>query len=199
MGACLCSWTPCPHICRTSSLTLREGDRRLTGELNPFVGQSILSSAQELEPLFSEESNFPDEYYLKSHLRGGVGGWEEEQTVIQELLEKGISNLGGFGFQGQGRVLRKIYTWDDFFFSFFPSSLPSPFLSFNGNGSGGMVAMQESWRAGRPECGQLSVPRSYWWWGPGQYTKAGNALLSAHGTPKRACLPLLVRLIIPLV
>lgn len=59
--------------------------------------------------------------------------------------------------------------------------------------------MQESWRAGRPECGQLSVPRSYWWWGPGQYTKAGNALLSAHGTPKRACLPLLVRLIIPLV
>lgn len=59
--------------------------------------------------------------------------------------------------------------------------------------------MQESWRAGRPECGQLSVPRSYWWWGPGQYTKAGNALLSAHGTPKRACLPLLIRLIIPLV
>ena len=40
----------------------------MTEELKPFVGISILSSALELEPLISEESNFPDEYYVKCHL-----------------------------------------------------------------------------------------------------------------------------------
>lgn len=67
---------PSPPICQTPSLTLTESDRQLTEELKPFVGISILSSAQELEPLISEESNFPDEYYVKlsSGEEGGGGG-----------------------------------------------------------------------------------------------------------------------------
>lgn len=88
------------------------------------------------------------------------GWWVEEQIVIQKLPEKGISNLGGFRFQGQGESFEKglhIGWLVSLSLSFFPSFLPlvlhpflPSFLSFKDSGSGGMTAMQKSWPAGEP-------------------------------------------------
>lgn len=90
----------------------------------------------------------------------GAGVGVEEQTVIQKLPEKGISDLGGFRFQGQGESFEKglhIGWLVSLSFSFFPSFLSlvlPPFLpsfpSFKDSGSGGMIAVQKSWPAGEP-------------------------------------------------
>lgn len=52
LKSALTAGLPCLHICRTISLTLIEGDKQLTGELNPFVGESVLSSARNWDLCF---------------------------------------------------------------------------------------------------------------------------------------------------
>lgn len=114
------------HTCRTFSLTLTEGDKKLTGELSPFVGESNVSSAQGLGPLFLEESNFPDEYYLQCHLRGRR--WSKQWSKNS----KGLAIVESSHFRVKGRVFEKgIYLGRFLSLLFFsPSLLPPSFPSF---------------------------------------------------------------------
>ena len=76
--------------------------------------------------------------------------------MIQKLPEKGISNLGGFRFQGQGESFEKglHIGWLVFSLTFFPSFLspssPSSLPFSLSKTVGGMIIMQKSWPAGEP-------------------------------------------------
>lgn len=83
MGVCaFAAGLPCLHICQTFSLALIGSDKQLTGELNPFVGGSVLSSAQELGGAFVFRG-LQVNIILSVTYEGERGA-----TVIQELRER---------------------------------------------------------------------------------------------------------------